>query len=84
VEKDGSGDYTIIQDAVDAAASGDTIRIGPGRFAENNPTPCTTYIPFVRIWVPQDVLTIIGAGPEETIIGPVEPWDLTRIGISNA
>lgn len=32
VERDGSGDYTIIQDAVDAAASGDTIRIGPGRF----------------------------------------------------
>ena len=31
VEKDGSGDFTVIQDAVDAAAAGDTIRIGPGR-----------------------------------------------------
>ncbi|MBE0568033.1 MAG: hypothetical protein IH621_18915 [Krumholzibacteria bacterium] len=34
VEKDGSGDYTVIQDALDAAASGDTIQIGPGRFED--------------------------------------------------
>ncbi len=32
VEKDGSGDFTIIQDALDAATSGDTLRIGAGRF----------------------------------------------------
>ena len=30
VELDGSGDFTVIQDAVDAAADGDTIFIGPG------------------------------------------------------
>ncbi len=34
VEKDGSADFTVIQNAVDAAAAGDTIRIGPGRFEE--------------------------------------------------
>ena len=34
VEKDGSGDYAVIQDAIDAAAAGDTIRIGPGRFED--------------------------------------------------
>lgn len=78
VEKDGSGDYTIIQDAVDAAASGDTIRIGLGRFTDQRPTPCTTDIDSVRIYVPHDVLTIIGSGPEETIVGPVEAWDLTK------
>lgn len=32
VEKDGSGDFMIIQQAVEAAADGDTIRIGAGRF----------------------------------------------------
>ncbi len=30
VEVDGTGDFTNIQPAVEAAASGDTIRIGPG------------------------------------------------------
>ncbi|MBK7670012.1 MAG: hypothetical protein IPJ24_01300 [bacterium] len=29
VRRDGTGDFTVIQDAVNAAASGDTIRIGP-------------------------------------------------------
>jgi len=32
VEKDGTGDFTIIQDAIDAAGDGDTIQIGAGRF----------------------------------------------------
>lgn len=32
VEQDGSGDYLVIQDAVDASAPGDTILIGPGRY----------------------------------------------------
>ena len=35
VEKDGSGDFTIIQDAVDAAAPGDTIIIRDGIYREN-------------------------------------------------
>ena len=30
VEKGGSGDFTVIQDAVDAAADGDVIMIGAG------------------------------------------------------
>ena len=32
VELDGSGDYINIQDAVNVAASGDTLMIGPGRW----------------------------------------------------
>jgi len=34
VEKDGSGDFEVIQDAVDAAAPGDVIMVGPGRYEE--------------------------------------------------
>ena len=34
VEKDGSGDFAVIQDAVDASAEGDTIKIGRGRYED--------------------------------------------------
>ncbi len=34
VEKDGSGDFTVIQAAVDAAADGDVINIGLGQFSD--------------------------------------------------
>jgi hypothetical protein len=75
VEKDGTGDYKVIQDAVDAAASGDTIRIGRGRFDD------TRYISFpgwqdsVNVFVHLSELTLLGNGPQ-TIIGPAEPWEL--------
>ncbi|MCB5234309.1 MAG: T9SS type A sorting domain-containing protein [Candidatus Cloacimonetes bacterium] len=35
VKQDGSGDYTQIQDALDAADPGDTILVHPGRYFEN-------------------------------------------------
>lgn len=34
VEQDGSGDYSAIQDAIDAAAFGDRIEVGPGEYLE--------------------------------------------------
>ncbi len=34
VEQDGSGDWVRINTAVEAAASGDTILIGPGRYSD--------------------------------------------------
>jgi len=37
VEQDGSGEYTVIQDALDAAADGDSILIGPGFYQEYRP-----------------------------------------------
>jgi len=69
VEKDGSGDFTVIQDAVDAAASGDTIRIGAGRWDDYQ-------------WVNNDViytrvtgkdLTFVGEGSTVTMIGHENP-----------
>lgn len=72
VQKDGSGDYVVIQAALDAAADGDTILIGPGEFLEE-----TVYRPpgwgyNIRAYgrVVSDNLTIIGAGVGQTVIGP--------------
>jgi len=77
VERDGSGDFTVIQLAVDIAASGDTIRIGPGRFDEKQYVTCPGWSDSVRVLVSQEELTIIGSGPE-TIIGQEAPWDLEQ------
>ena len=67
VAKDGSGDFTVIQDAVDAAADGDTIEIGPGRYAD-----FTWEIPggWSIARVEDKSLTFIGSGTAETYLGP--------------
>jgi hypothetical protein len=77
VERDGTGDYTVIQDAIDAAASGDTIRIGLGRFNEQQLVTCPGWSEMVRVLVRQDTLTIIGSGPG-TIIGQTEPYEWSQ------
>ena len=74
VEKDGSGDYTVIQDAVNAAASGDTIRIGPGRFFDGEIVSTPGWTELVQVLVRQDELTLIGSDSESTIIGPDVPY----------
>jgi len=67
VEQDGTGDWVTIQEAFDAAASGDTITIGAGRYSDFQPTPnSTTAIGYINS--PMD-LTIIGAGNEDVILG---------------
>jgi len=73
VEKDGSGDYTVIQNAVNAAASGDTIRIGAGRYDDKQLVTCPGWGEYVRVLVNKDTLTLIGSGPE-TIVGQEEWW----------
>jgi Right handed beta helix region len=69
VEKDGSGDFSVIQGAVDAASNGDVIEIGPGRYEEY--TQVGIYD--VYVLVENKSLTFIGAGSELTIIGPEDP-----------
>jgi len=70
VEKDGSGDFAVIQDAVDAASDGDTIKIGPGRYEDFFEYHSTD------VWnialVEDKSLTFVGAGVEKTILGPEE------------
>ncbi len=80
VARDGSGDYTVIQAAVDAAASGDTIMIGPGRYNEGTTVTTRGWTEYVRILIRQAELTLIGSGSEQTIIGPTTPWDLSQGG----
>ena len=70
VKKDGSGDATVIQEAVDAAAAGDTIRIGPGRFEEYRPFTTPYWTENVYVLISTDDLTLIGSGADATIIGP--------------
>lgn len=69
VAQDGSGDFTVIQDAVNAAADGDEIVIGPGHYTEY------TVVNDYRFYVMLDgskSLTFRGAGADATIIGPLE------------
>lgn len=80
VARDGSGEYAVIQAAVDAAASGDTILIGPGRYNEGATVTTPGWTEYVRVLIRQPELTLIGAGADRTIIGPTTPWDLSQGG----
>ena len=84
VEKDGSGDFLVIQDAVNAAASGDTILIGPGRYQD------LTWYPDlnganVAYWDDTRDLTFLGTSSAEVIIGPetYTPVGTGPAGITN-
>ena len=88
VAQDGSGDFTVIQDAVDAAADGDVIEIGPGHYTEFQSEWGWGQDPdgIGKLYVRVDgakSLTFIGAGAEATIIGPLEfVWGLGQIGFA--
>ncbi len=72
VRKDGTGDYTVIQQALNVAAAGDTILIGPGEYLDRTwirfPAWSHDIESFANVTV--DGLTIIGAGADQTFIGP--------------
>lgn len=70
VAVDGSGDFTTIQEAVDAAQDGDQIVVGPGRY-----DVVTDPGPWSYIVVSPKVLDFVGAGSDQTIIGPENPED---------
>ena len=73
VEKDGSGNFTIIQDALDAAADGDTVLVGAGRFDAFRPhEPAVNGFQLQIIMMVRKDLVIQGAGRDSTIIGPEE------------
>lgn len=74
VEKDGSGDFTVIQDAVDAASNGDVIEIGPGRYEEYQTVESGPQLFDLHVIVPEGLqITFVGSGAEETVIGPEDP-----------
>jgi hypothetical protein len=64
VEQDGSGDWQTLQQAADAAATGDTILVGPGRYygVEIAPGAAAHY---------QKSLTFIGENVDSVVVGPV-------------
>ncbi len=72
VERDGSGDYTTIQPAVDAAASGDTILIGPGQYTEYQHVHPLGWVNPNDVFVLCHVggLTLIGSALQDVVIGP--------------
>lgn len=70
VELDGSGDFTDIQPAVDAAAVGDTIHIGPGRFDTFHPIVAPGWTEDTIVGVLKDNLTFVGSGKDVTFLGP--------------
>jgi len=83
VELDGSGDYTIIQDAVDAAAEGDTIRLGAGRFLTVRPIPGWDGFS-ATVSIQKSGLVLIGAGPGRTVIGADSNlWEYHGIAVIN-
>lgn len=62
-------DFIGIKRAVDAAAPGDTILIGPGRYDELHDVVAPGWTEEVIVPVMKDDLTFIGAGAGQTIIG---------------
>jgi len=72
VRKDGTGDYMVLQQALDVAASGDTVLVGPGEYTESSMVRLVGYGFDVEVFgrVGANNVTLMGAGVGVTIIGP--------------
>ena len=75
VERDGSGEFANIHNAVYACSAGDTIMIGPGRYEDFHPLVAPAWTREVIVAVTKDNLTFIGSGPATTIIGPTVMYE---------
>jgi len=81
VELDGSADFTNLQPAVDAAATGDTIQIGPGRWDQYVMYEAPGWTDQVVVAVDYKNLTLIGSGQDVTYLGPeVAPTEWNNPG----
>lgn len=69
VEKDGSGDFSVIYEAVDVCAAGDTILVGAGHFEEYRREPDYLWSAYCCVHTRVSDITIIGSGVESTMIG---------------
>ncbi len=74
VEQDGNGDFAVIQDCVNAASSGDTIRVGVGRYDEWQ-LYGGNFRQSARIVIDGADLTFIGDAEGGTVVGPEEAHD---------
>lgn len=74
--KVGICEYNVIQAAIDHASSGDTIMVGPGHYEEYAPYGTDKWIRDTYVAVKLPVLTLIGAGIDQTIIGPPSSGDM--------
>ena len=74
VAKDGSGSFTVIQDAVNVSAPGDTILIGPGRYDETAPYYLiNSWTAETCVGVGIENITLLGEDRDSVIIGPSTP-----------
>lgn len=69
VATDGTGDFAVIQEAVDAAADGDVIQIAPGRYDQYRIVSGNN----IYVDILGKELNLIGSGAEVTFIGPADP-----------
>lgn len=72
VRKDGTGNYSVLQQALNVAVDGDTILIGPGEYTDKITMWPQYWDNAIETYglVTSSNLTIIGAGADVTIIGP--------------
>jgi Right handed beta helix region len=70
---DGSGDFTVLPDAIAAAASGDTISIAPGVYDQTRTIAPSGNPVEVMGWAIVSQLTILGDNRDTVIIGPATP-----------
>ena len=75
VETDGSTGFSTIQSAIDVAASGDTIRIGPGIYNQLHYLPPPLEEERAIVHIPLQDLTLIGSGRDATFVGFGRSWE---------